>query len=232
MNERRGALMIEDTEDGPGNGDATGKIAFGRGEGVGGGSGLEEEEREEDKDLGEDTSVVTVSVHAKGLESGDEDEESSESVPEGERQVHPKFIVDVLSGVMLLDNIVDVGDGRADEQGKDESDDIVAARPDVDVDGVEDDEEREAPVDAVDDNLLARFEELVDNGAEEKEMDNGPDAKGPSGRSEVGLLAGAVVVVRSSNGVDVATSEEEVDENVHNFEEDAFSPLCHCLDRR
>jgi len=229
VNERRGALMIKDTEDGPGNGDATGKISFGGGESVGGRSGLKEQERKEDEDVGEDTGVVTVSVHAKGLESGDEDEESRESVPEGEGEVDPKFIVDVLGGVMLLDNVVDVRGGRADEQGKDESNDIVAARPDVDVDGVEDDEQGEAPVDGVNDNLLAGFEELVDDGAEEKEVDNGPDAEGPSSGSEVRLLASAVVVVGTSDGVDVTTGEEEVDDNVHDFEEDAFCPLCHCL---
>jgi len=221
--------MVKDTEDGPGNGDAASEIAFGRREGIGGRSGLKEEERKEDEDLGEDTGMVTVSVHAKGLESGDEDEESRKSMPEREGEVNPEFIVDVLGSVMLLDDVVDVGNGRADEKGEDESNDIVATRPDVDVNGVEDDEEGEAPVDAVNDNLLAGFEELVDDGTEEEEVDNGPNAECPSSGSEEGLLASAVVVVGTSDGVDVATGEEEVDENVHDFEEDAFCPLCHCL---
>lgn len=42
---------------------------------------------------------------------------------------------------------------------------VVVCGPEVDVDGVEDAEEREAPGNAVDDGLLAAGEELVDDGA-------------------------------------------------------------------
>jgi hypothetical protein len=42
---------------------------------------------------------------------------------------------------------------------------VVVGGPEVDIDGVEDAEEREAPGDAVDDGLLAVGEELVNDGS-------------------------------------------------------------------
>ena len=47
--------------------------------------------------------------------------------------------------------------------------------PDVDVDHVQDGEEREPPANAVNDDLLAALKELVDDSSEEKEMDERPD---------------------------------------------------------
>lgn len=47
-------------------------------------------------------------------------------------------------------------------------------RPHVDVDGVQDGEEGEAPGDAVNDDLLAAVEELVNHGSEEEQVDEGP----------------------------------------------------------
>lgn len=76
--------------------------------------------------------------------------------------------------MVLLDDVVDVRNGRADEESEDESDDVVATAPDADVDGVEDDEEWETPVDTVDDDLLARLEELVDDGSEKEEVNDRP----------------------------------------------------------
>lgn len=210
--------MVKDCEERPGDGDASGKVTLGGRERVGCRGRLEEEESEEDKDLGEDTGVVAVRVHTEGLERRDEDKEGRESVPEREWKVDPEFVIYVLSRVMLFDEIVDVRDGRADEESKDESDDVVAAAPDADVDGVEDDEEGETPVDTIDDDLLSGFEELVDDGSEKEEVDDRPEAEYPGSGSEVSLLAGAVDWSRSSDGVDVATGEEEVDDNVHDFE--------------
>lgn len=43
--------------------------------------------------------------------------------------------------------------------------------PEIDVDGVEDCEEREAPRDAIDDNLFTSIEELVDDSAEQQQVD-------------------------------------------------------------
>lgn len=63
---------------------------------------------------------------------------------------------------------------RADEQCEHECHDIMVAGPEVDVDGVEDGEEGEAPRDAVNDDGLARGEELVDDRSEEEEVDYRP----------------------------------------------------------
>jgi len=162
----RAALMVKDGEERPSDGNASSEVTFGRGEGVGSGGGLEEEEGEEDENLGENAGVVTMGVHTKGLERGDKDEERREAMPERERQMDPEFIVYVLGGVMLLDDVVDVGRSRANEKRQEERDDVMTTAPDVNVDGVQDDEEREAPADAVDDGLLAGREELIDDGAE------------------------------------------------------------------
>ena len=47
--------------------------------------------------------------------------------------------------------------------------------PDIDIDRVEDSEEGEPPANAINDDFLAAFKELVDDGAEEKEVDERPD---------------------------------------------------------
>ena len=60
------------------------------------------------------------------------------------------------------------------ERGQRQTDDVVVAGPEVDVDGVEDAEEGKAPADAVNDDLLAALEERVDDGAEEQEVEEGP----------------------------------------------------------
>ena len=46
--------------------------------------------------------------------------------------------------------------------------------PEVDVDGVEEREEREAPGDTVNDDSLAVVEELVDDGSEKQEVNERP----------------------------------------------------------
>lgn len=47
-------------------------------------------------------------------------------------------------------------------------------RPYVDVDGVQDGKERQAPGDAVNDDLLSAVEELVNDSSEEEKVDEGP----------------------------------------------------------
>lgn len=47
-------------------------------------------------------------------------------------------------------------------------------RPHIDVDGVQDGEEGKAPGDAVNDDLLAAVEELVNHGSEKEKVDEGP----------------------------------------------------------
>lgn len=54
------------------------------------------------------------------------------------------------------------------------TDDIVLPAPDVDVNGVEDAKEREAPGDGVDDHALSGREELVDDCAEKEQMNERP----------------------------------------------------------
>ena len=51
---------------------------------------------------------------------------------------------------------------------------IVVPGPDVDVDHVQDGEEREPPANAVNDDLLATFEELVDDCSEKEKVDERP----------------------------------------------------------
>jgi len=217
--------MVKDGKERPSDSNASGEITLGGGECVSGRGGLEEEQGEEDKDFGEDTGRVALGVHAERVKGGEEDEEGRESVPQGERKVNKEFVKEALGGMLLLGDVVDVGDGGAYEEGKDECDDVVAMRPDVDVDGVEEEKEGEAPVDAVDDDLLAALEELVDDGSEEQEVDDRPDAEGPAGWGQVGLLTGAVDVMGTSNGVDVASGEEDVNEDVDDLEKDTFSPV-------
>ena len=52
--------------------------------------------------------------------------------------------------------------------------DEVVPHPEVDVDGVQDSKEGESPGDTVDDGLLAIGEELVDDRAEEEQVDQRP----------------------------------------------------------
>jgi len=46
--------------------------------------------------------------------------------------------------------------------------------PEVDVDGIENAEKRKPPRNAIDDGLFACWEELVDDGAEEENVDERP----------------------------------------------------------
>jgi len=204
MHKARRSLMIKDTEQRPGNGNASGKITFRRREGIRRRGRLEEEKGQEDKDLGENAGVVMESVDTESIETGDEDEEGREAVPYREGQMDPKFIVNVLGRVMLLHNVIDVGDGGANQEGEDEGEDVAAMTPEIDVDGIQQDEERQAPVDGINDNLFAIVEELVDNGAEEQEMNNRPDAEGPSGGGEVGFFTVAIIVRWACDAVCVA----------------------------
>jgi len=171
--------------------------------------------------------VSAVSIHTESLESGNEDEESREPVPQREGEVDEKLVGQVLGDMVLLDDVVDVRNSRANEQGKDESDDVVSLTPDVDIDGVEEDEEREAPVNAIDDGLLAVLGGLIDDGSEKKEVNDRPDAEHPARWSEVGLLAHTVVRVRSSYGVHSRAEEENVENYVDNFEQNTISPVSH-----
>lgn len=61
----------------------------------------------------------------------------------------------------------------------------MVASPEVNVDRVEDTEERKTPGDAVDNDALALGEELVDDGAEEEQVDHRPADAEINGRSRL-----------------------------------------------
>jgi hypothetical protein len=112
------------------------------------------------------------------------------TVVEREGEVDEELVTGGARLVMLLDDVVDVGDQAAHEERKHESDDIVSTGPNIDVDGIEEAEGGEAPADTVDDDSLAVGGKLVDDGAEKEEVDERPDREGPRGGGDVGLLAG------------------------------------------
>jgi hypothetical protein len=56
--------------------------------------------------------------------------------------------------------------------------DVVAASPQVDVDGIQDSEERETPRYAIDDDGFSAGEELVNDSAKEEKVDERPWGKG------------------------------------------------------
>jgi len=145
MDKARVGLMDEDCPKRPCNGDGGGKITLGGGEGIGGSSSLEEEKCKEDKDLGPDAGTVGETVDTKGVKGGDYDKDGSPAVVERERKVDEELISVRLGCVILLDDVIDVCDRGADEESKDKGNDVMVRRPQVDVDGVEDTKEREAP---------------------------------------------------------------------------------------
>jgi hypothetical protein len=55
-------------------------------------------------------------------------------------------------------------------------------------------------------------------------MDEGPDEEGPRSWSDVSLFAVEVDVGRGSNDVDIGTQEEEVADEVYDFEEETILP--------
>ena len=129
--------------------------------------------------------------------------------------------------MVLLDDIVNVADGRGDQEGEDESGNVMVVGPDGDEDGVEDCEEREPPGDAVDHyGLRVGGSELVDDCAEEQEVDDRPSEEGPTGWSEVRLLDVAVDGPGGGYGVNVRPQEQEVNDDIDYLEKNTVFPLC------
>lgn len=75
-------------------------------------------------------------------------------------------------------NPVDMTDGRAHKERKDERHNIMSMGPNIDIYGIEDQQEGEAPRNAVDDDPLSRREELVDDVSEQQQMNHGPNVEG------------------------------------------------------
>jgi len=111
VDEGAAALMFEDGEQGPCNGDGCRNITLSARESIRNRSRFEEEQSQEHEDLGPDARAVGVGVHTEGFEGGEDNEDGREAVVEREWEMNPQFIVDILSGMILLDDVVDVGHG-------------------------------------------------------------------------------------------------------------------------
>ena len=100
-----------------------------------------------------------TSVNTNGDKRGELNGEDSRSSAK-----FPPFMI-------LLDHIVNIADGRADEEGKAERDDVPSPSPDVDVNRIEHRQEGETPPDPIDDRVLAGIGKLIDDITEEQEVD-------------------------------------------------------------
>lgn len=203
MNEGR-ALVIKNGPQCPGDDESARKVTVNGGERVGGCGSLQEEEGEEYEDLSPDPSVMLSRIDTECLEGGQQDNDGGPPMPHGEWQMHKQLIAYGLGGMILLDGVVDTGDGRGNEEGEDKSDDKMVIGPDGDEDRVEDGKEREPPGDAVDhDELGVGGGELIDDGAKKEEVDDRPSEEGPVSGGEVRLLDVSIDRMRGGYGVDV-----------------------------
>jgi len=224
VNEAARMLMVPDTPQAPSDGQAPSEITLRAGERIRSASTLEEKECEEDEELGPELGRVSSRVDTESLKGSQPDKDNCPSVVERERKVDKKFAGQADTPAMLVDNVVDVAYSGAHKEGEDKGDNIMTMRPHTNVDGIEHRKKWEAPADAIDDEFLAGACKLVENETEEKEVNEGPDEEGPGRWSEVGLFSRAVHVARASNGVDIATEEEEIHNDIYNLEEDAIFP--------
>jgi len=195
--------MCENGKQGPCNGNGRGEVSLRGREGVSSGCSLEEQEGEEDKYFGPDASGVLVCIDTEGVEGGEDYKDGCPAMVEGEGEVDEEFIGERLSRMMLLDNVVDVSDGGTNEEGKNERPNVVMGSPQVDVDGIQDCEKREAPRNAIDDDRFSAREELVNDSEKEKKVDKRPDEESPGSGCDIGFLAVEVDVFWRHHGVDV-----------------------------
>lgn len=185
---------------------SAGGVTFAGLEGVGGGGGFEEEERKEHKDLGPNPWAVVMRVHVppKRLESTQDHQNQRVGVPQAERQVEDDLVRGGgVAGFGGLDGVVDLGDGGGDEEGEDKGGDVPVLVPEPDKRLVQDGEEREPPLDAVDEDLFTVFGELVEHEEEEEEVDQSPRVVEPLTRGHPCFLAAAVDVRGAGDRVDV-----------------------------
>lgn len=194
MNETRTFLMCEYRKQRPCNGNGSWEVSLGRRECVSRGCSFEEEQGEEDEDFGPDASMVFVGVNSECFEGCEYYEDGSPAMVERKWEVNEQFISNTLRGVMLFDDVVYVGYGRADEERKYECPHVVVASPQVDIDGIQDGQERETPRHAIDNNGLSAGEELVNDRAQKKKMDERPNKEGPRSWGDVGLFSTEVDV--------------------------------------
>jgi hypothetical protein len=203
-------LVSKDSEETPGDGDASGKITLGAGQGVGSCGTLEEEQGEEDEDLCPHARGVNCSIYAESGECREYNEDSGPTVVERKRKMNEKLVGDRLGRVIFFDDIVNVSYTGADKEGEDESPNVMLMSPEVDVNRVENDENRETPRNAIDDNPFSVGTELINDGTEEKKVDQRPDEECPRCWGDVSLLSGVVQTVRRGDCVNVGAQEKEV----------------------
>jgi len=168
VNESRPGLMHKDGPEIPSDGNGRRGIALGSGECISRCCPFQEEERQEDKDLSPHSGMMGPRIWTKCLEGREDDKDSRPPVVQREWKVDKDLVRQTLSMVIFLDDIINMRHSRANKQGHDECEDIIVPSPELDVDSVQDTEQREAPRHAVDDDSLSMREELVDDGAEEK----------------------------------------------------------------
>jgi len=71
----------------------------------------------------------------------------------------------------FLDDVVDVRNGRTDKKGKNECNYILAGSPKSHVDGIENSQKCETPMDSINNDLLSFRGELIDDGTQKEEVD-------------------------------------------------------------
>jgi len=143
--DERVPLVLEDGKEGPTDCDRCCDVTLWSGECVSGSGGFKEEETEEDEDLCPDTWGFGKFVDAESFEGSYYYEDGSETVVEREGEMNPEFIVDVLPGVVLPHDVVDMRNSARDEECENESDNVMLSAPYVYVNGREDGKKRESP---------------------------------------------------------------------------------------
>lgn len=157
-----------------------------------------------------------ICVIAECFKASEEDEEIAPAVVDGEGDMNKELVTEGPSLVKLLDDVINVGSVRVDEEGKDKCDDIVLTSPDVDVNGAEDGDEGETPANAANDHFFTRAGELIDEVTEEQEVNEEPDEECPVSWGQVCLFQVVINISRTCDDIDVGTKEEEKGDNVDN----------------
>lgn len=183
-----GPRKLTDGEEGPRDDGGAGGVARRGGKGVPSRSGLEEEEREEDEDLGPDPGLVGVGIDAERLEQREDGQDNGPAVVQAEGEVDEELGGEGALARVGVDDKVDLGDGAGYEERGNKRGNVPPAEGEPDERRVEQAEEGEAVLDAVDDDGLATLGELVDDHAEEEDVDQRPDPEGVRRGRDVGVV--------------------------------------------
>lgn len=96
-----------------------------------------------------------------------------------------------------VDDVVDLANGRGDKESGNESENVVSAVGEPDEGRVEEAENSKAVLDTVNDDGLALVGELVDDHAEEEEVDQSPDPERVRRRRNIRIMGGSLLVSMS-----------------------------------